>query len=190
MFDNPLQQSAVSFDNQIKRVLTEFAQQEPSINLESYANGTTYNTFFRWDQLTVCTTYDRKAIFLAEDFVKLVQPEGMDSANEQYGLVIITSKTQYDPKRSISDIQLVEFVVYVNNTSYGKLHLDGYIRLCSMLLASDEIGNPDFGELWMKYGLIPRRYRITPIRNGGSLSANLADKLLLCSIILEVEQFK
>lgn len=78
---------------------------------------------------------------------------------------------------------LMEWQIIVNSTENGRLNLDGYSQLCHSVMEYDDVGHPTQQEIWSEYGLLPRYFQLTKIRDGLSIAPELQARLLQRSIL-------
>lgn len=73
---------------------------------------------------------------------------------------------------------LAEFNILVNTKDAGRIKLDAYTQLCQMLL-----NYHDFGGYWAQFGLLPREWQTTDVKDGRIIDPDLTGRLMIRSVI-------
>lgn len=100
--------------------------------------------------------------------------------------MVIYGQYQLDTTNKIRGTLLMEWQIIVNTANHGRLNLDGYSQLCQSIFDHDDVGQPAQQETWSEFGLLPRWFQLTKIRDGSSiapeLQARIMQRSILCSI--------
>ena len=185
---NPLLVERTNLSVRVKRVIDRIKELKLFVKLYSTDGTNSITVDYSLEQLSIFVDYDNRAEFIPETFVELVKPD--DYTGDEYGMMVICTKPGYNLKSNHADIQLCELLIYVNNNQNGKMNLDGFIGLLCELVSADTIGNPNYGRYWLEQGLLPVKYEVTTIQDGGILHGNLASKLLCQSLLIGLAETK
>lgn len=100
--------------------------------------------------------------------------------------MVIYGQYQKADNKQIKGTLLMEWQLLVNTASHGRLTLDGYSQLCQSIFDHDDVGHPAQSELWNEFGLFPRYFNLTKVRDGSSIAPELQARIMQRSILCSV----